>query len=157
MRIALLAVALSLVAAPALAQSAAPPPVCAGELDPFNARAPAVANAALDVGKAVDASLADATKLHFALTPEQSPAPGSFGGVHTLQIASAGTYRIALSAKAWIDVVRDGKAVVSTDHGERPCAGVTKAVEFPLTPGRYTVQLSGAASPTLGVLVARKP
>lgn len=164
MRIIAAIFALTAFAGPAFAQSETLP-ACRGELAPFGSRTPAaaaanskgLARAPLSVGKAIDAKLVNMEKVGFGLQPEQAPPKAAFGGMYNLSIATAGTYRIALSGRAWIDVVRNGKMIVSTDHGEKPCAGIQKAVEFPLTPGTYSIQLSGSTTDTLGVLVARKP
>ena len=101
--------------------------------------------------------LQSSDKVAFALPPERAPGAGSFAGVYTFNIATPGTYRIALSAGAWIDVVRDGKSIASAAHTEGPpCSGIRKIVDFTLVPGRYTLQLSGAKSAEMRVLIATK-
>jgi hypothetical protein len=41
-------------------------------------------------------------------------------------------------------------------HGHAPpCSGVRKMVDFDLSTGSYTVQLSGAAKPVATLLIAR--
>ena len=75
-----------------------------------------------------------------------------------MRAGGAGTYRVALSSGAWIDLVRDGEPVASTAHGHGPnCTGVRKMVDFPLTPGRYTLQLGANGEAEMRVLVARLP
>jgi hypothetical protein len=82
----------------------------------------------------------------------------SYGGLIGVTVAQPGSYRVALSSGAWIDLVRDGKAVTSTAHGHGPaCTGVLKMVDFPLTPGRYTLQIGANGGARMTVLVARLP
>jgi hypothetical protein len=122
------------------------------------ADAPDAADAALVPGRAVDLTLRPAAGLRYAVPPEKVGAAGSHGGLVGLTIARAGTYRVALGAGAWIDVVRDGKAVASTAHGHGPaCSGIRKMVDFSLTPGRYLIQLAGSDAQKIGALVARLP
>ena len=137
-------------AAPAPACTAiAPPP--AG-LEAWSAKPVA---RPLGPGVATALTLSPATGVTFALPPEHAPAPDSFATVAPLSIAVAGTYRIALGAGAWIDLVHDGKAVPSVAHTHGPdCSGIRKIVDFTLTPGTYQLQLSGAKAATLTVLVA---
>src|SRR3546814_2325418 len=55
-----------------------------------------------------------------------------------IEIATAGTYRVALSEGAWVDMVRDGTSLPSVAHGHGPrCSGIHKIVDFKLAPGRY--------------------
>ena len=104
-------------------------------------------------GRAVLASLHPAR--HLTLRPEPKQAIAN-GGTLTLTIAEAGTYRVAMGGKAWIDVVRGDAAVTSVAHGHGPaCTGVTKMVDFILSPGTYTVQLSGSEAGSLALLVAK--
>ena len=73
-------------------------------------------------------------------------------------IADAGTYQISLSNGAWIDLLKDGAAQVSTAHAPGPaCSGVRKTVQFAMVPGRYVIQLSGNADPVIQVLVSKVP
>ncbi|MET0364165.1 MAG: homogentisate 1,2-dioxygenase [Sphingobium sp.] len=138
------------------------PPELAGWSD----RAPASAakdakglkKAGLTIGKAVDARLVRTADVRYVLRPEKPGGSVSYGGLFGFSVREAGTYRIALGAGAWVDVVRDGKAVVSTSHGHGPdCSDVRKMVDFPLTPGRYVLQLSANGSESLPVAVVRLP
>ena len=82
----------------------------------------------------------------------------SHGGLVGFSVTEAGTYRVALGSGAWIDVVRGGKAAASTAHGHGPaCSGVRKTVDFPLTPGRYILQIAGNGTPSIAVMVTRLP
>ena len=109
----------------------------------------------LTVGPTVELPLRAAGEVR--LVSQRRPVPGSFAGAFPLEIKAAGTYRIALSAKVWIDVVRDGAPVESTGHEHgAPCSGVTKIVAFRLDAGRYTVQLSEGASRSVTAKVTRE-
>jgi hypothetical protein len=58
-------------------------------------------------------------------------------------ITKGGRYRVALDQAAWIDIVRDGKALTSVAHGHGPnCTTIRKIVDFDLTPGAYTLKLT---------------
>ena len=109
----------------------------------------------LKPGQAAHVALRDVATLRFAVKPGKVPEPGSYGVVLPLAVKRAGTYRVALSQGAWLDVVRGGKALASTGHMHGPaCTGIRKIVEFALTPGRYSVQIEGAKEPSATVLVA---
>ena len=110
---------------------------------------------ALAVGASAKLTLAPAAGQTFAPPLARAPEPDSLGGTFPLTIAAAGTYRIALSAKAWIDLVGNGIVVRSIAHATGPdCSGIAKIVDFALTPGTYQVQLSAAKDKTLTVMVA---
>lgn len=158
---------LALTVAPALAQAQPTDPTCAGvraglppELATWADQSAVSAGvkpgdgATLEVGKAALVSLHPAKHLGFdgrAKTPA-----GANGGTLALAITKPGTYRVALGDAAWIDLVLDGKLAASKAHTHGPkCTGVRKIVDFVLTPGNYTVQLSGSAADTVALLVAR--
>ncbi|HEX7695069.1 MAG TPA: hypothetical protein VF409_11305 [Sphingomonas sp.] len=116
-----------------------------------------IATDPIEAGRPTDMKLQPVAVLTFALPPERSPTPGTFGGVYHVTIATAGTYRIALAAGAWIDLVRDGEAVATSGHMEgAPCSGIRKIVDFVLDPGTYTLQLSGAKTADMRLLIAAK-
>jgi hypothetical protein len=109
-------------------------------------------------GGPVMVKLIDAAKVRFAVPLGKPVAEGDKGGLVILKIKAAGTYRIALQHKAWIDVMRDDKAVESVAHAHgAPCSGIAKQVDFTLPRGVYTLQLSAAADDTIGVQVTRQP
>lgn len=114
------------------------------------------AGAMLAVGQAGTVALRPSAEMHYAVAPEKPGAAASHGGILTFDVAHAGTYRIGLSAGAWIDVVRDGAAIASVAHGHGPaCSGIRKIVDFPLQPGRYTLQIAGSAEPAVTAMVVR--
>lgn len=131
------------------------------ELAGWSTRTPLTAAAApngapaLVVDHAADIALSS-RKVTLAALPEKMPASGSYAGILQLRIVAAGTYRIALGGKAWIDVVRRQRAIASSAHQMGPmCSGVRKLVDFRLAPGRYVLQLSGAAQPQLAAMIVR--
>ncbi|MFT3967507.1 MAG: homogentisate 1,2-dioxygenase [Sphingobium sp.] len=140
----------------------APPPELAG----WNGRAPAPAardakglkTAVLTVGRAVDARLARTADVRYVLRPEKPGGSVSYGGLFAFDVKEAGIYRVALGSGAWIDLLRDGKAIQSTNHGHGPdCTGIRKMVDFPLAPGRHVLQLAANGAETLPVMIARLP
>jgi len=55
-------------------------------------------------------------------------------------------------------VVSGGKAAASVAHSHGPdCSGVRKMVDFPLTPGTYTLQIAGSRQRAITVLVTPLP
>ena len=141
-----------------LLQTAAP--VCTADAPPPAgleawATISAISMGPIGVGQTTGLMLQPSEKVSFVLKPERPPAAGSASGVYSFNIATAGTYRIALSAGAWIDVVRDGKSLASVAHTEGPpCSGIRKIVDFTLEPGAYRLQLSGAKGAEIRVLIA---
>lgn len=169
MRILVTTIALCL-ASVAGAQEATPRPDCSAttpalppELAGWSSSAPATAaasdsaaaRASLSVGQAAQLRLMPTTAVRYALPPEKPGTPTSHGGLASFAVAKPGTYRVALGAGAWIDVVRDGKALASVAHGHGPtCSGVRKMVDFKLMPGRYLLQVAGNADPVIPVMIA---
>lgn len=169
LRLALCGAALAL-ASLAHAQEAVPtcpaPVAASGELTPWNApgqmRAGANAaqrsSAALAVGQAVRIALLPTPQVRYPVRPEKPGGSVSFGGLVRLDVMDAGVYRVALGSAAWIDLVRDRKALTSIAHGRGPeCTGIRKMVDFQLTPGRYILQIAANGEPETGVLVSRLP
>ncbi len=141
------------------AAPAPPPPELTGWSRPTALAAAADgAGAALAPGRAAQVRLIPTRDVAFAAPPEKPSAPDARGGLLSLPIDRAATYRVALGAPAWIDLLRDGKPLASVGHGHGPaCTGVAKMVDFRLQPGRYTLQLSGASQAEVTVMVARLP
>ena len=108
-------------------------------------------------GKNIVLTLEPIDSVTFPLPLERKPAPGTFGGVYHVTVATAGTYRVVLQNGAWIDLVRDGKSLTSVGHMEgAPCSGIRKIVDFALQPGTYAVQLSSAKTKEMRILIATK-
>ena len=148
-------------AALALMQASPAEPVCIRRADPpagLEAWAkPAAAPAALKPGTAYQLALKDAAIVRMAVAPTRPAAAGTFIAAPSLEVKTAGTYRVALSAPAWLDLFRDGKPLESVAHTHGPaCSGIRKIVDFDLKPGRYTLMVSGAKEPGATVLVVKK-
>jgi hypothetical protein len=123
-----------------------------------------LSGAKIDTGKAIEGGLRPTSEMRYAQRPEKPGGSVSFGGLYTFSVADAGSYRVALGAAAWIDVVKagakagNGKVMPSTAHGHGPdCSGIRKMVDFALQPGTYLLQISGNAVARLPLLVTRLP
>lgn len=156
----LAALLLQTTAAPAPAPI--PAPVCTGVASPPTgleawSTISGITMGPVELGKGIAVHLLPSDGVKFALPPERAPAAGTFSGVYTFRVATAGTYRIALESGAWIDVIRDGKPLRSVAHmmGAN-CTGIRKIVDFDFAPGAYTLQLSGAPKEHMQVLIAPK-
>src|SRR5262245_33902609 len=119
-----LAAALALLSAPAFAEAT---DACAAHkfrvaplLDSAKNPAPWQAGDTVELGfgaQAYSLTLAPSESLAFAPAPERAPKSDTFGAI----VSVAPTWRvhhvqIALSDRAWIDVVQNGKAVPSESH-----------------------------------------
>jgi hypothetical protein len=114
--------------------------------------------AALTPGKAVTANLHHTREVQYITQPEKPGGSVAYGGLLQLNVKDAGNYQINLSSAAWIDLLKDGAAVMSGAHAPGPaCSGIRKTVQFPLQPGRFVIQLSANGDPTIGVMVSRVP
>lgn len=149
-------------AAPACATIATPPAEMAGwtvrSSQSAAVDAAGLRKAVIVPGTGVDAMLSQTSAVRYALRPEKPGGSVSYGGMFAFTIKQAGTYRVALGSGAWIDMLKDGKALVSTAHGRGPdCTGIRKMVDFALEPGSYVLQLAANGTPTLPMLVTRLP
>jgi hypothetical protein len=114
--------------------------------------------ATLQPGVGADVTLRATPDVAYPLRPDHPGGSVSSGGLLGVTIADAGTYRISIGSPAWLDVVRDGKALPSTRHGPGPvCSGMRKTVDFALQPGAYILQVAGNGTPSLSILVSRVP
>lgn len=135
---------------PVLAPWATPSPVSAAtQPDGLNA-------ALLTVGKAAQVTLHPTTDIQYSIRPEAPGGKVSSGGLLAFDTPDAGTYRVMLSGRAWLDVVAHGTVTDSTHHQHGPdCSGIGKMVDFTLPAGRQTIQISGSSTPTLEVMVIK--
>ena len=167
----LLVLALAAISAPAFAQEAAPAPCPAtpaalpAELTGWASTTPVTAAAgAADIGKAqipvgsrAEIALLPAAQVQF-VTPEKAPTPGTSSGMVRFTVPSARTYRVALGAGAWIDVVRDGKPIMSGAHAHGvPCTAIHKTVDFSLVPGDYVLQIAGNHDTAISLMILPLP
>lgn len=163
--------ALSVTALPAAAQPAEHAPCAAvsdatlpAHLSGWTDRAPlaaavdaaAAAEAALPIGKGVDAQLHRNGEVAFPVLPAKPGGSVSYGGLYGLKIGEAGDYQISLGAGAWLEVVEGKSLVASTAHSPGPaCSTLKKTVVFPLKPGRYVLEITGNGEAVLPVMVTR--
>jgi len=123
----------------------------AADLAPMGGTLPLVA-AARDLADGTEAArIAPAKPIVATLLPQSEVrfpahvghAVPAFAGALRLTIAQAGTYRVAISTSAWIDLARAGKTLDAGEHAHGPrCSIAHKIVAFALTPGDYALQLS---------------
>ena len=88
------------------------------------------------------------------LPPERPPkSPQSFAGfVRVAAPPQAGTYKVTLSAAAWVDVVQAGRLVKSKAFsGAVGCAGIRKSVKFDLAAAPFTIEISGVKADAIRV------
>lgn len=110
--------------------------------------------AALAIGQAARLTLLPTPQVRYRPSPEKPGGSVSYGGIVAFRVDRAGTYRVALSSGAWIDVVRGGASVTSVAHGRGPdCTGVRKMVDFPLSPGRYQLQIAANGEPAITAMI----
>lgn len=114
--------------------------------------------AVLTSGQAVTMALLRTPDLSYSVRPAKLGGTVSYGGLASFTVKQAGTWRVALGSGAWVDVVKDGKAVTSIAHGHGPdCSGIRKMVDYALEPGRYTLQVAANGEESLTLLVTRLP
>ncbi len=140
-----------------------PPPLAAWAQAPASMAAavsPEKLSAAIvPIGKKVAVTLAPSSSVSQIAPPEKAlQSDDPHAGLLALRVSADGRYRIILGKNAWIDVVVAGKTVPSVAFGDSPkCSTIRKFVVFSLKAGDATVQLSGASSGDIDVLVAREP
>jgi hypothetical protein len=141
----------------AMAQPACPASPAGGDTLKAAAASPELEPARVTLDKAVTVTLHPGNDVRFVIAPEKPGAAGSYGGMLSLDVREAGSYQVALSAGAWLDMVQDGSSVASAGHAHgAECSGMRKMVSFPLKPGRHVIQLSGNKEDTIQVVVSRK-
>ncbi len=90
--------------------------------------------------------------------PERVPKPGTFAGAVTFDAPHPGTYQVALSDAAWIDLIQGSAArKPSAFSGAGGCPGLRKVVRFDLETGTFVLQISGAAENRLRLIVELVP
>ncbi len=144
---------------PTCAAPPALPPEFAGWPTPTPLTAATTASgatgASLAIGQAARLRLSPTPAVRFALRPERPPAPDTRGGLVAFAVVRPGTYRVALGAAMWIDVVQGGKAIASAAHLHGPpCSGIRKTVDFRLAPGRHLLQISGGKEASVTAMIA---
>jgi len=99
-------------------------------------------------------------RVHFAATPGKNTAPaGAYAGLVRLKIPESGSYRIAVDAQFWIDVVAKGSLVAAKDfQGQHDCSAPHKIVEFDLAGNPpFILQLSSATPDHIRLTITPTP
>jgi hypothetical protein len=100
---------------------------------------------ALTVGPATRLALLPASEVTPAISSDRKTKPDTMSGLAALDVPRAGKLDIALSTAAYVDLIRDGKALPSVGHRHADaCTGIRKIVTFDVQPGRYIVELTDA-------------
>jgi hypothetical protein len=114
----------------------------------------------IDPDRQYELSLAPREQVHLAAAPARKNhgAETGFAGLVRLHISAPGSYRVSIAAQAWIDVVGDNMLIGSSDfaaaHG---CDAPHKIVQYDLQPGTFLLQLTGATSQHVRVVLTRPP
>lgn len=118
--------------------------------------APALAEVPLDPGQTATVRLSLQRDLVYPVPPPFTQPPANHGAILGIDIDEPGRYHVALGAKGWIELIRDGKPVRSAGHGHgAPGSGIAKIVDFDLAAGHYTIALSGMAEGEAAITVGR--
>ncbi|MET0250171.1 MAG: hypothetical protein ABW164_10645 [Sphingobium sp.] len=108
----------------------------------------------LILGQPVLAFLTPVEHVYFPVSPGKDGGQG-FGGIFTVATKVAARIGIALSNRAWVDILGDRGARASVDHGHgSACTDIRKIVWFDLPPGRHVVQVAGSREPALRIMAA---
>ena len=95
--------------------------------------------------------------LSYWIAPAREPDPFKFGGMVPIIVKKPGRLTVALDEGAWIDLVRDGKAVTSVSHGHGPaCSGIRKTVDLDVTEGRYLLQIVNAPNASIRAMAVMR-
>lgn len=118
--------------------------------------APLAAEVPIDPGQTATVRLSPQRDLAYPVAPPLTQPPANHGAILSVEIDEPGRYHVALGAKGWIELVRDGKALpaVGHRHGE-PGSGIAKIVDFDLTPGHHVIELSGMTAGEAVITVSR--
>lgn len=112
----------------------------------------------LPLGQRTIVVLHPTREVRYVTQPEKPGGSVAYGGMVAFSISDPGTYQVSLSSSAWIDILKNGAPLVSATHAPGPkCSSIRKTVAFLLQRGRYVLQVSANADPTLAVMVTRVP
>jgi hypothetical protein len=143
-----LLIALALLPLPALGEAACTLPAGWSKPEPHRAAASADIRFALKPGIATTLALLPAAKVKLAAVSDHKAKPDTSAGLAAIDIPRSGTLEIALSDRAYADLVQGGRVIASSAHREG-CGGVRKIVSFPVSADRYLIQLTDAPAPTI--------
>ena len=110
-------------------------------------------------GKAYALKLVEFTEAHLPMAPERKPkVDPSTAGFAKFAAPPAGAYQVVVSQVAWIDVVQDGHYVKPRAFsGATDCPGVRKSIRVDLSATPFTLQISGASTSSIGLVVEPIP
>jgi len=100
------------------------------------------------------------SRVRFAAAPgKKSPAGGDYAGLAKLKIAQSGSYRIAIDAQFWIDVVSNRSLQAATDfQGQHGCGAPQKIVVFDFVATQPLIlQFSSATTDRIRVTITPAP
>jgi len=102
-----------------------------------------------------DLALSPQEQVTLAASPgKKALTDGAYAGLVRIKVASAGTYRVSLSRPFWVDVVKGGALIASTNFTGRPgCDAPHKLVQYPLPAGELLLQVSGATDDRVKIAV----
>lgn len=118
--------------------------------------APLAAEVPIDPGQTATIRLSPQRELAYPVAPPLTRPPANHGAILSVEIDEPGRYHVALGARGWIELIRDGKAIPSVGHrhGE-PGSGVVKIVDFDLTPGHHVIELSAMTAGEAVITISR--
>lgn len=104
-------------------------------------------------------TLAPQERVTFAAAPGKAAlTDGAYAGLVRVQLPAAGVYRVSIDRPFWVDLVKAGSLIASTDFtGSRGCGAPHKIVQYRLPAGSVLLQLSGEVSREVEVTVTRAP
>src|SRR6056297_51938 len=108
------------------------------------------------VGEGYTVRLVPQEEMEFPTEPTRHMlAEGAFGGLMSIEVPVAGSYRISLTKASWVDLAAGDEMLESTDFsGRHGCEHLRKWVSYELEAGRlYTLMLSGGTEQVLGAAV----
>lgn len=108
-------------------------------------------------GRAFKLLLRASADAEFAMPPERKPRIENWrGGMVRLPAPpQAGVYQVTLSEDAWIDVVQNGgyaRSIGST--GRSDCPGLRKSIRFDVAANPMVLQISGASTEVISIVVS---
>ncbi len=109
-----------------------------------------------DSGKAFTIKLAPLADAALPMQPERKPQkmPALAGFLQFGKAAGSHLYKVSLSEGAWIDLVQDGHYLKPTAFtGATDCPNVRKSVKFEIGPDPFTLQVSGAPSSGIAIVI----
>jgi hypothetical protein len=103
----------------------------------------------IELNRLYELKLKPQAQVRFAAAPgKKNPVDGAYAGLASLKIPQSGSYRVAIDAAFWIDIVSNGALVAAKDfQGQHGCNSPHKIVEFELNGTHpFILQLSDAAA-----------